>query len=657
VEYYDEANAVVTVGNASQRGVKSVFSAVAGNPSRYVLSVDFTEIDIQIDLYISFTGTGMELSIPDSAIKGRGQSRLAAIVIAPFFGANGGQKLLYNPETDDFDILVKNPVPQGYALLPDGSGALARFKDNTARLSVYRGSVYGVDASQAYSHRTEPPRHVPPLQPLMPVYGMAYGADQFAYFAHAKSGAEYMEIIFRPLNNTTFYNCVFPRFEFNNYHFQMYNQRGSGYDTLMNERNRFDISMAYEFLAGNEGDHPANYTGMASFYRDYLISTDQLRPAARIPAEQDIPLRMDFMMAEARKSLIGIDEIVVTNVNDADEILDSARGNGITNINTGLMGFKKDGLTAGKIYRNVFSSQIGTKNEFEKLINKYADLGIDISYIQDYSVINTYSAPYLNNAVKHVCGWYIENLLNVQSNIVPVSSVSLLRVDRAVRYLNDFMKLTDYSASVTINGLSNRLYGQYNNVRYTASDSMTEIRNAFAEASNRALINAEAPNQYVWAYTDRFLDTPMFSSQYMIETDTVPFLQMLLHGSMEMYSPYVNFSFHTDADILRMIDYNVYPSFLFTNEPSYMLSMTNSSDMFSTEFSQYEKLLYDVYAEVNNTLSQIAGLKWLSREVLCPGVVVNGYSGGVKVVINYTDEVVEVSGVRVGGLTAEVIYS
>jgi len=217
------------------------------------------------------------------------------------------------------------------------------------------------------------------------------------------------------------------------------------------------------------------------------------------------------------------------------------------------------------------------------------------------------------------------------------------------------MKQTGYSASVTINGLGSRLFGQYNNVRYTVSESMNEIRSAFADASSRALVCADAPNQYVWAYTDRYLNTPMFTSQYLVETDTVPFLQMVLHGSMELYSPYANFSFYTDADVLRMIDYNVYPSFLFTKEPSYMLAMTNSSDMFSTEFSQYEKLLYDVYHEVNGTLRQVAGLQWLGREVAGPGVVVNSYSGGVKVIINYTDSAVSVDGAAAGALSAIVV--
>ena len=74
----------------------------------------------------------------------------------------------------------------------------------------------------------------------------------------------------------------------------------------------------------------------------------------------------------------------------------------------------------------------------------------------------------------------------------------------------------------------------------------------------------------------------MFTSQYLIQTDTVPFLQIVLSGSMEVYATYANFSFYTETDILRMIDYNVYPSFILTHDPSYELISTNSSNFYST---------------------------------------------------------------------------
>ena len=71
---------------------------------------------------------------------------------------------------------------------------------------------------------------------------------------------------------------------------------------------------------------------------------------------------------------------------------------------------------------------------------------------------------------------------------------------------------------------------------------------------NGTKTNLVNPNKYLWKYTDRYLQSPVGTSQYVYETDTVPFLQMVLNGTMEVYAPYANFSFYAQTDMLRMID-------------------------------------------------------------------------------------------------------
>ena len=145
---------------------------------------------------------------------------------------------------------------------------------------------------------------------------------------------------------------------------------------------------------------------------------------------------------------------------------------------------------------------------------------------------------------------------------------------------------------------------------------------------------------YLWKYTDRYLSMPVGTSQYVFETDTVPFLQLVLHGTMEMYAPYSNFSFYAQSDILKMIDYNMSPSFILSKEPSWYLADTVSSDLYSTEFAQYEELIQRIYGSVNEVLSQTAGYAWTDRTVLADGVIRNTYQKGqdvMYVLINYTD--------------------
>ena len=47
-----------------------------------------------------------------------------------------------------------------------------------------------------------------------------------------------------------------------------------------------------------------------------------------------------------------------------------------------------------------------------------------------------------------------------------------------------------------------------------------------------------------------------------------------------------------------MIDYNIYPSFVLTNDSAYYLLTTDSWLNFSTQYDVYKELIEDVYTKV-----------------------------------------------------------
>ena len=245
---------------------------------------------------------------------------------------------------------------------------------------------------------------------------------------------------------------------------------------------------------------------------------------------------------------------------------------------------------------------------------------------------------------------------------VPVSEYGYATPKKTAQWMDDlYDDLGDLSKSFTIDGASNTLVSTYNSdgVDTTVSQAIKLYQTSIGNMKKKGTkINLVNPNKYLWKYTDRYLQSPVGTSQYVYETDTVPFLQMVLNGTMEVYAPYANFSFYSTTDQLRMIDYNIMPSFVLTKQPSYLLASTTSSDYYSTEFEQYEKLVTEIYKKVNDPLSQVIGYKWTSRKVLDNGVIANIYEkdGNKKtIIINYTDEKVSVSGTDVEKKSAAVI--
>jgi hypothetical protein len=193
--------------------------------------------------------------------------------------------------------------------------------------------------------------------------------------------------------------------------------------------------------------------------------------------------------------------------------------------------------------------------------------------------------------------------------------------------------------SVTVDGITRNLITDYTGDITTRTEAIALYQEALASLSADTSLNLVKPNQYLFNYTDRYLQMDVYNTQYLIETDTVPFMQLLLQNTMELYAIYANFSFYTTHDVLRMIDYNLYPSFVLTQEPSYLLTDTNSSTFYSTEYALYETLIQTIYDSINLALSPTIGSNWINREVIASGVVRNTYENGVVVLINYGDEV------------------
>lgn len=663
VEYY-ESDTIKNISSASKKGASSTLYMLNDNPATRRLDVSFEDIDLHVKVYITLTEDSIQYNIPYEEISGKGKSVMAAILLTPFLGASGGEAQFYNPETGEYgDAVSKYRVP-GYVLVPDGCGGLIRFTDNETAFTEYVGDVYGSDASTETYYYSSLSDVVPLKNPVLPVYGIAHGDRQAAFVAYAESGAEYMDIVVRPDENKKVkYTWAYPRFEFNTTYFQVYNKQGAGYFSMMEEPQKVDISMCYTFLAGDGSDersYAADYTGMAAAYREHLIEAGILEKKNDVAGTT--PIRIDFMMADSKKGLLGMEQVVVTKASDVDDILAKLVEDGVSNINAGLIGWQKKGETLTRPDKAVYSGAIGTKKEFSKLIEKYGELGIDVSYAREVSTINEEMTNFFNTASKHINTWYV----NVRKDWIlpenaPVKIFGYATADKTAEWTKKLVeKVGENSKSFTLSGISNVLVSSFdrNGVDISATEAVATYQQTLEELNGTWKLNLSNPNKYLWKYTDRYLQMPVGTSQYVFETDTVPFLQMILYGTMEMYAPYSNFSFYTQTDVLKMIDYNMSPSFILSKEPSYLLADTVSSDLYSTEFSQYEELIVSIYGKVNEVLSATAGYDWTDRTVLANGVIRNTYEKNGDtfcIIINYTEDTYNYRGTDIGGMTAEII--
>jgi len=652
IEYYDASKSIKRLSSAGYEDVESTLGMVNNDPTHYRLEVDFKEIDLQLNVHIFLDEQGYSLSIRDDEITGPGQSVLAAVQLSPFLGASGGQQLFWDPETRDFDRQEAKPMIDGYVLVPDGPGALIRFVDRNVGLTPYVGNVYGNDPAENAYYYTNDNAFFPFKDPLMPLYGIAHGNRQAAFVAFATQGAPHMTLLVSPEEDITYYTYAYPRFEYNQLYHQVYNKRGDGYFTLMDERRHYDIEMRYAFLA-NDGDIPADYVGMAKTYRNYLIDNNKLQATINANAD-NIGIRLDFVMADIKQSILGTEDVVVSTASGVGKILEDLNTLGIRNVSSGLLGWQSGGITSGHPGETKWSDAIGSKSAFTKLIEQAQSFGYDVSFSQDYVRIHRDQINFATGAARHINSWYIETRLWGE---FPVNLFGSAKPKKSAAWIKTQATALDKLGieSLTIDGIGDTLSSDYDEGFTSVEDTMALYVKTLSELDPALKVAINTPHDYLWGNTDIFLDTPVYATQFLIETDTVPFLQLVLQDSMTMYAPYSNFSFYTQKDVLRMIDFNLYPSFALTERPAYLLALTNANRFYSTEYTEYKSLIDRIYHDVDDVLSQVIGTRWVDRTVVENGVILNTYADGTRILINYTDEAITYEGTLIRALSADVL--
>jgi hypothetical protein len=204
-------------------------------------------------------------------------------------------------------------------------------------------------------------------------------------------------------------------------------------------------------------------------------------------------------------------------------------------------------------------------------------------------------------------------------------------------------------------GITNTLFSyNYNGNNYTRFDTQSSYKNTMESVKEKTDLVMEQPFAYLWADTDAFLDMPLYTSSYIFEDESIPFMSMVLKGSIPVYAEYVNFEANKQEFFLKMIESGSYPSFYITKESSAELIYTNSSDIYSSEYSSYKSTICEYDMELKEFNEKVSGAYIEAHEILENGVVKVTYSNGVEVIVNYTSNDVTIGDKAVGAMSYRV---
>lgn len=629
ISYIDQTGALKQIG-AGHKDAKCKYKI---KKDSILCSVDFgRKIDIKLEAKITLYEDRISFSLEDSSIEETGEYFVSAVYFVPFFGSTQGDQA------------------DGYLFVPDGSGALLRYRRPSKFLKPFASRVFGIDHaidSLSEINDLDSNRPIDFLKPentvTMPVFGLTHGVNNQAVFGYVKQGKPYAYINATPAGISTDYNWTTAYFVYRQVYSQPTSKNGAGVPVVQKNANTVNPVMDIYFLSGEK----ANYSGMAKTYASILKEEGALKNNM----SEDAPnIALDFIAADIEKGLLSNRTTDVTGLEYIEESVKALQDKGIANISLAIQGWQKGGLNGyqkSEIYKSTVYGGFDLLSSLQSLlkdkqgslllysdplrarsvqINSRRDAGITLSQ-------STITKPAVDNRKFLGDLWYV-------------------KAEPAMEFLTRQSELiAEQGLGVSLDG-GNLLYGEYIIDNFTSRqevlDMLSSTVKGIAGDKGMTLYN---PNEYLLSYTSVYRNAPVSGNQELYETDSVPFLQLVLSGNMTLVAPYANESFYSKIDLLKCIEYNVHPSFILTEEKNINLSKTTLADRSSTRFTDWKATIEATYSYINDLLDKVEGKEMLSHKRLNQLVFKITYENGT-IYVNYGEEAFTEGTVTVDGESA-----
>lgn len=600
-------------------------TAVAGG---FKAHVDFVDYAISFDVEVAIAGSVLSVKIPmDSLLEEDVEEtkltivdgktvettvttsyRVKAFYLFPYFGSG------------DYGI-------NGYSMIPDGSGALVRYTDQVSS-TAYAKRIYGADEGMSSTLPSETASYYirGELTATMPVYGVNHGYHQAAFLACAAQGSGNAEIHSYPYGyNSWFLNTTFFKFLVRErYQIRTSSNASDSFQLVGADPYPGDLEVQYRFLSGTEAD----YSGMAWTCRD-LFGVDGSAGAT------EAAVGLTLLGLDYKGGLFGKNYVPMTNYADVSEIVSDLLASGVPDLQAVYLGWNRGGYYDNTPVKPVPSSLLGGKAEFREMVSFLQENGVDLYLVDDPLV--SFSGALGSGVVKKITLSPFATEAVVSSLFANTYFRSPSGISGSVtRWENRYADLGITALSLTTVGSSLFSYRE-DGVNHYRTEALSTIVSEMAILAEGYQIGLTRPNAYLWGILDAYYQAPVESNKYAYVTDSIPFVELVLAGSAELFSSYVNYVSDYDLFALRLIEYGVEPAFLLTMAPTTNLRYTNSQYIYTSEYALWKDVIVGMGTKVASALGPVAGTQMTSHRYLASGVAETLWDNGVAVYVNYGD--------------------
>ncbi len=602
-------------GNTAKTTVEEC--KVNGKVVGFITTYNFDKavINIKVPVAFTITETGMKAEILYGEVEELGTSKLSSIELLPMFGA-------------------AKSTDSGYLFVPDGSGAIIDFATIKDCFPDYQETVYGNDSSVNLKLRMLPPTE----GVAMPVYGAKVGND--AYFAIISSGDSLAKI--NATASASTYNLASAWATF---YYREFDEVGlMNKDSVSRAVRILDSKVAsenpvveYNVLSNED----ANYSGMARFYRDYLVKKYSLE---KLTGDTVAPVIQAFGRTYSDETFFGIPikkAIAATTTEDLEEFYATLKNNGVNDAKFFLYGFQKSGYQNKYISKFSVDSKVGGKKGIKSLVNTVGKGNVYMSFdmLHDYNYGGLFSdSKYVaalnkvtiikQNGLISTGAWKGTQKWKLISNRTLTKSTSKL-----VKSYD-----ADLGVGVVFESMGRELYNDFDEKYGTdRAEFKTTYQQVNKQAADKGVnVGTDGANIYLIESADIISEVPLYSSDMLIFTDHVPFYSMVTHGYVNISSkPFNNITDYTEYAAI-CAQFGVMPTYRVTALDSNELQDSNFNFLFNSQFSSWEKIITE-NDKLINSVSEGLGDKTVKSHNYIGALSVVEYENGVKIVYNRSE--------------------
>ena len=538
----------------------------------------------------------------------------------------------------------------GYVFFPDGSGMVLEFEDVESN-AIVKNTIYGADFCYSDlngligAHRE---------QITMPVFGLVndddanqtttekFGVNRVTngFLAIIEQGSSLAELKFEctPYTQTGSVYCLYKPYPSDKYDLSETISVGSNSEYTIVAETKYSGSYVTRYVMLTDSaigqmlgtDYSeSSYVGMAKYYREYLYNAGILTKLTA--ATENLPLYIEALGSmEITTKFLSFPvekQIPLTSFEDVISMYTKlSEESGITDINFRLTGFGNGGLDATYPTKVRWDKACGGKRAYKKLVREAN--AISEKSGSNFGIYPEYDFMFINNsasfdgiskkndisrmidnryASKQLYDSILQEFATHYAMVVNPESLDKLYskfIKKYSRYDNNNISVSTLGSNLNSNFDSDAPIN-----RDEASSFVADVLRRMAEEDEMNVM-MDIGNVYSIKYATHILNVCIDSSHFNYSSYTVPFVGMILHGSVNYASAPLNYSGTPAYDILRSIESGAALYYILcyqTENASYMKEDRNLSQYYGVDFDTWYDSVVESYKEINSAIGGLQG--------------------------------------------------